>query len=543
MLQEFSQTRWDVLVVGTGMGGATLGYALARAGKRVLFCEKGRSYLAGDPGLRGDFAEAFLSRPESEGPADAIVLARAGRWWDPIEDRSGRRARRYIPFIGAGTGGSSALYGMVLERFYPEDFTPARNYPAAEAGNLPEAWPITYEELRPYYRAAEALYRVRGELDPLRADRLDPLLPSPPSVTGAAQELFDFLRGKGLHPYRLPLACELVPDCLGCQGFLCPKDCKNDSARICLVPALKQHGARLLDECRVERLEASREAVTGVVCSRRGERHTLRAETVVLAAGALETPGLLLRSTSADWPNGLANASGLVGRNLMRHYIDLYAVFLKNPDGLGSGLKELAFNDYYRGDGLKAGTVQAFGALPPARFLVAGLEKDLRGGGKGWLVPLLRMAGPFLRRYLGRQFARSLLLATIVEDRPHPENRVGPAADRTGLVLEYRVRDFEQGRIRAMRQRMAQTLKPYRFMLLKQAENNDRIAHACGTCRFGADPRTSVLDAANRAHGIRNLYVVDGSFFPSSAGTNPGLTIAANALRVADRIGSGEPRP
>jgi choline dehydrogenase-like flavoprotein len=537
MTREFTQTRWDVLVVGTGMGGATLGYALARAGKRVLFCEKGRSHLADDKALRGNFAEAYLEHPEREDAAQAAVLARAGRWLDRIEDRSSRRARHYVPFIGSGTGGSSALYGMALERFFPEDFTPAQNHPEA-AADLPEAWPIRYEDLRPYYRAAEALFGVRGEVDPLRPEQLDPL-PPPPPLTGAAQELYDFLRLKGLHPYRLPMACERVAGCLGCQGYLCPKDCKRDSGSVCLAPALQQHGAKLLDECRVLRLEADREAVVGVVCLHRGESLTLRADTVVLAAGALETPSLLLRSTSADWPAGLANQSGLVGRNLMRHYVDLYAVFLKNPDGLGTGLKELAFNDLYRAGTQKLGTVQSFGALPPAPLLVAGMEKDLRNGAAPWLVPFFKLAKPFLRRYLARQLGRALILASVVEDLPYADNRVGPAEDGHSLVLEYRLRDSEMARIRAAREQIGGILKPYRFMLLKQAENNERIAHACGTCRFGTDPRRSVLDAANRAHGLRNLYVVDSSFFPSSAGINPALTIAANALRVADRIAAG----
>ena len=219
----------------------TLGHALARAGKRVLFCEKGRSRLGDDPILGGNFAEMFFDRPEVPAAKHAEVLARAGRWWDLIEDRSGPRTRSYIPFIGAGSGGSSALYGMALERFYPQDFTPRRHYPEGDGADLPEAWPISYEDLRPYYRAAEALYRVRGGTDPLRAEHLDPL-PAPPPMTGTGHELSAFLQAKGRHPYRLPQACEHVPGCLGCQGFLCPNRCKNDSARICLEPSVKDHG-------------------------------------------------------------------------------------------------------------------------------------------------------------------------------------------------------------------------------------------------------------------------------------------------------------
>jgi choline dehydrogenase-like flavoprotein len=424
---------------------------------------------------------------------------------------------------------------MALERFYSEDFTPRRNYPPEIGANLPETWPITYEELRPHYQAAEALFRVRGQIDPLRARQLDPLL-SPAPMNEASRELFSFLQQKGCHPYQMPAACEALPGCLSCQGFLCPRECKNDSSRICLRPALEQHGAQLLDECRVVRLEATRNKVTGVACVRGEEEGVLRADRVVLAAGALETPCLLLRSISSDWPQGLANDSGLVGRNFMRHFVDLYPVFLRSPEGLGSGAKQLAFNDFYLHDSGKLGTVQAFGALPPPAVLVAELEKSLHEGRAFWLAPLFRFARPILRGYLGKQFSRALILASVMEDLPDPENQVKPAKEGPGIVLCYRLSAFEKARIRSLRQKMADILKPYRCMLLKQAENTERLAHACGTCRFGLDPRTSVLDATNRAHGLSNLYVVDSSFFPSSGGINPALTIAANALRVADRI-------
>lgn len=163
---------------------------------------------------------------------------------------------------------------------------------------------------------------------------------------------------KGYYPYHLPLACEYVPDCKCCQGYLCDRNCKNDSARICLEPALTKFGAQLLDECEVLRLEATRKEVTGVVCHWRQRQLTLRAPLVVLAAGALATPGILLNSRSSEWPGGLANASGMVGRNLMRHYVDLYAILPKTHQRTSLGFKELAFNDFYVADKAKFGTVQ-----------------------------------------------------------------------------------------------------------------------------------------------------------------------------------------
>jgi choline dehydrogenase-like flavoprotein len=529
---------WDVLVVGTGMGGATLGFALAKGGKSVLFCERGRSHFNGETVLNGNFAETFFETPDVPRLKHQATLVRSGRYPDEVADTSNSNVRRFIPFIGTGTGGSSALYGMALERFFPADFTPRRNYPDAGDSTLPDEWPFGYDDLRPYYEAAEKLYRVRGSPDPCRHGDLHTLLLPPPPLSAAAAELAEFLRGKGLHPYQLPKACEDVPDCLGCQGFLCPRECKNDSSRICLKPALAQYGAQLLDECEVLRFEATREAITGVRCSRRGEEFTLRARVVVLAAGALETPRLLLASSSPEWPQGLANNSGLVGRNLMRHFIDLYAISPHTDQEVPAHLKELAFNDFYLGEGRKGGTVQSFGALPPAPVLVAGMEEDMRHSSFRWAARLFHLASPVLKPLFRRLLSRKIIFASIVEDLPYQDNRVALAApaDKARLVLEYRINEHERMRIAAFRNKLNEVFRSYRVMVIKQAENNERIAHACGTCRAGHDPRTSVLDAWNRAHGLSNLYVADTSFFPSSGGTNPALTIAANALRVADHL-------
>jgi choline dehydrogenase-like flavoprotein len=529
---------WDVLVVGTGMGGATLGFALARAGKSVLFCERGPAFFDRAATLRGNFAETFFDAPDVPRLKHHDTLCRAGRYADEVADTSAARTRRFIPFIGSGTGGSSALYGMALERFFPADFAPRRHHPDAGDSTLPEEWPFSYDDLRPYYEAAERLYDVKGTPDPCRAGPPAVLLPPPP-LSAAASELSEFLRGQGLHPYQLPKACESLPECQSCQGFLCPRECKNDSARVCLKPALAQYGAELLDECEVQRLEATRDAVTAVHCSRRGEEFALRADIVVLAAGALETPRLLLASSSPEWPHGLANDSGLVGRNLMRHYIDLYAVAPHTAGEVQGHLKELAFNDYYLGDGAKGGTVQSFGALPPAPILAAGMEEDMRHGAFRWAAPLFRLAKPLLRPLLRSLLSGRVIFASILEDLPYADNRVALPApgEPARLAIEYRISDHERGRIAAFRRIVSEIFRPYRVMAIKQAENNERIAHACGTCRAGHDPRASVLDAFNRAHGLANLYVVDASFFPSSGGTNPALTIAANALRVADHLG------
>lgn len=523
-LDEIQHRRWDYLIVGTGVGGATLGHRLAKAGKKVLFVEKGRSsFLHGDA-LLGTYAELNFPRLEAPSARYAAQLARAGRCYEEVRDGQ----RSFVPFIGCGDGGSSALYGMAMERFFPADFEPAKHFADTSASTVPAAWPIGYEELAPYYDQAEQLYRVRGGRDPLRPAAPDLLPPVPISPRNA--EMLAHFQGRGLHPYRLPQACESVPGCECCQGYLCARNCKNDAGRICLQPAVREYGATLLDECEAMRLEADADRVAGVLCRRQGQTFTLRADHVVLAAGALMTPALLLRSTSAHWPQGVANASGLVGRNLMRHAVDLYLVFTRQKGE--NRFKEVGLSDFYEAQGNKLGTLQSFGLLPPAPILGVSMAQDV-GHAAPWALPVFRLAQPLLQGLLRGLFDRGVLLAAIMEDLPYADNRVVPGPP---LGIDYRLRARDQARLTTFRAQVAQALKPYRFLALHQAEKNTMVAHACGTCRFGEDPGASVLDPNNRAHGIENLYVVDSSFFPSSGGTNPALTIAANALRVANHL-------
>jgi len=535
---DAENTEWDVIIVGTGMGGSTLGHALAQAGKKVLFCEQG--IFTGTPATaRGRYAESLFDRPEVPQPKHCNILRKSGRWMEDIEDASLTRPRTFIPFMGSGGGGSSALYGMALERFFPYDFTPKENYDDATESTLPERWPITYEELEPYYSKAEKLYRLRGTVDPLRGEDQFTSYLQPPPLSPPAHELYQFLMNRGFHPYRLPLACEHVTGCDCCQGYLCARECKNDSARICLVPALEQFGAQLLDECEVLKLEADKKSVTRVVCSYRDQRILLRGALIVLAAGALRSPAILLNSASPAWPNGLANESGLVGKNLMRHLIDIYVVSPKTTRK-HSSFKEMAFNDFYRIDKEKFGSVQSFGAMPPTEMITATLEQELAESTLPFAAPLFHFFRPVVDFALSRFFAGKTILASILEDLPYKNNQVtitkSPDSDRPRLSFKYHLTDYDKRRIERFRKHVRAALKSYRVFLIKQAENNERIAHACGTCRFGSDPQISVLNPFNRAHDLTNLYVVDASFFPSSSGINPALTIAANALRVADFI-------
>lgn len=529
------QRFWDVVIVGTGMGGATLGFALAQSGYSVLFCEKGRSHRSGDgisSPLRGLYAEQYFPEPAAPSAKHKSILERCGRAYDYLEDQSAKSPQAFIPFIGCGTGGSSALYGMALERFSSADFKPGeafRNHPLLKQSSLPECWPVSYEEFIPYYAAAELLYQVKpakhgGE------------------ITAASHEIFKHFEQQGLCPYRLPMACQYVSECThDCQSFLCRTDCKQDSSTVALQPAIEKYGAQLLENCEVHNIITDRNQVNSIEADWNGVPIRLRARVFILAAGALETPCLLLNSANDAWPRGVANDSGLVGKNLMRHYVDLYGVRVPQAQGLLGNTKEIASNYFYFYDGEKLGTIQSFGTMLPPSIVVSELQKEASAGPLSFLGTLIKWTRPILEYILEKKFSHSLLLATLLEDLPFEQNFVRPPSSSEkarGLrwVLEYRIPKAERVRIQKFRNIMKEILKPYPYDLIKQAENNARIAHVCGTCRFGEDPRTSVLDRNNQAHGLRNLYVVDASFFPSSGGINPALTIAANALRVAEHL-------
>ncbi|MDG4666786.1 GMC family oxidoreductase [Mycobacterium sp. 236(2023)] len=530
---EAERVAWDVIVVGAGMGGGVLGHRLAQGGRKVLFVEKGRSTLPGVPGtIRAAVPE--LAEPSAARSAATYydALSRAGRSTDEVEDVSRHFPKRFVPFIGSGTGGSSALYGMVCERFFARDFTPRENFTDPGESTVPEAWPVSYRDMAPWYSEAEKLLGVRGQPDPLRpeAGRLN--LPAAPPFSADNQPLVDYLTRRGMHPYHLPMACEYTDDCVTCQTYLCDRSCKNDAARACIEPAIAEYGAHLLTQCRVVGLDADTRLVRRVICEHHSGTVVLSGKVVVLAAGALATPVLLLDSRSGDWPNGVANGSDQVGRNLMRHLLDPIEIWPGTDSAITGANKEIGLNDFYFFQGQKFGTVQSFGAIPPMEWMIN------RPGPQG---RALRLISPIVRQIYERFFTGGLVLAAMMEDLPYLDNRVLPSArpsrdGRQRMRIRYRLHDNEIERHAEFLRLFKEMLAPFRTRVLGSGRQNSNLGHVCGTCRFGSDPKNSVLNAQNRAHELDNLYVVDTSFFPSSAGLNPSLTVAANSLRVAEHI-------
>jgi choline dehydrogenase-like flavoprotein len=515
---------WDVIVIGTGMGGSTIGYELARRGRRVLFLEKGKM-LHGEPEASGD------ARPGT----DAVIEARlrVGRWPKPLQGRTTFGETAFIAPWGCGSGGSTALYGAQLERFAPADFEPRAHFPDVPDANLPERWPISHAELVPYYRIAEAVFRVRGTQDPLNLDPKASLLPPPP-LSDRDQFFQGSFRALGLHPYRSHVGFDYSSGCRECLD-LCLRGCKSDAAAVCLMPALTMHGAHILPECEVLELVADRSRVNAVRARWRGQEIRVSAKVIVLAAGSWMTPVLLMNSRSPAWPDGLANRSGQVGRNLMLHTSDFVAIDPRTRYLDDGPSRTLSLNDFYIDDGEKLGTLQSLGVpgVLNAPFILSYLQ-SVEDKSPAWWRTFAHPFLPLVAQVMPRVLRRASMFVTIVEDLPYQDNHVYPDTTAlNGMRFAYRYTTELVKRNRRLRKRLAATLSPqHRVFIVTGGQNNINYGHVCGTCRFGDDNRTSVLDRNNRAHDVDNLYVADASFFPSSGGTNPSLTVAANALRV-----------
>jgi choline dehydrogenase-like flavoprotein len=435
--------------------------------------------------------------------------------------------------MGTGTGGSTNLYAAQLERMYPEDFEPKKNYPDDTQSSLPERWPIPYEEIVPYYRAAEKLFGVSGTPDPLNPDPDISLIPPPP-LSDRDQDIFDSFEELGLHPYRAHAGFRHFDGCSECGARLCPLGCKRDAGTVALLPALESHGAKLLTDCEVVRFEALADCIETVHCRIDGQDHKLRARIVVLAAGAYLSPKLLLDSQSRDWPEGLANRSGAVGRNLMLHATDFFTIRPRRPLSDEGPLKAISVNDFYIHNGVKLGTFQSMGiAVTPGTILFYLRRRALLGGRlrRTLMKPFLRL----ITAVAGSYYRGATLFASNVEDLPYWNNRI-TSDGGDGMRFEYSYPKELVERTRMMRTLIKSTLGKRHNTRVVSDKFNLNWGHVCGTCRFGSDPTSSVLDHNCRAHDVANLYVTDASFFPSSAGINPSLTIAANALRVADAI-------
>jgi choline dehydrogenase-like flavoprotein len=488
---------YDIVIIGSGAGGGTMAHALSQTPARILIVE------------RGDFIPQEDENWDPEAVWKHLRYQTRERWIDAD-------GREFQPYSHYNVGGNSKFWGAVLYRLRREDF---QEVPHAEG--VSPAWPIDYDTLAPFYDQAERLYQVHGEAgdDPTEPPRQPYPYPAVPHAPGMAK-IVERLKSFGLHPSPLPLGlldgCTL---CNTCNSFACRVHAKSESDVCCVRPALQRSNVTLWTNALARRLvtDDSGTRVVAAEVERNGETVRVESRLFVVACGAVNSATLLLRSSNAAHPRGLANSSGLVGRRYMAHLATMMQGFhpFRRNDTVFQ--KTVAVNDYYlrgpRGD-YPLGQIQSQGRTHAvmAQTVVP------------W-IPLWAYAA---------WVARGVDWLVMSEDLPDPQNRVSLEANGQ-TRLHYRPNN-----LKAHRELVAETarlLKRLGFWAVVTHSHGARnTTHQCGTLVFGTDPRTSVLDPYCRTHDVDNLFVVDASFFPSSAAVNPALTIAAQALRVAEHI-------
>jgi choline dehydrogenase-like flavoprotein len=509
--------RYDVIIIGSGAGGGTLAHRLAPTGKKILIIE------------RGD----WLPREARNWSVDEVF--RANRYITP-DTWMLPNGKSFQPQVHYFVGGATKMFGAALYRLRKQDFGEMRHF-----DGLSPAWPISYDELEPYYANAEQLYQVHGERgrDPTEPPASGPYPAPPVSNEPRIQKLFDDMTTAGYHPFPAPSAVMLneanppYSACIRCQtcdGFPCLTHAKCDAEVIAVRPALEHANVTLLRNAKAVKLETNPagNAVDGVIVEVEGALQRFAADIVVVSCGAANSAALLLRSASDQHPTGLANGSDQVGRNYMFHNSQaVLALSLAPNDTMFQ--KTLALNDFYFGmDGFPypMGNIQMIGKTLPGMYRA---EK-----------PLLTALAPGWALDEVSRHALDFWLTT--EDLPDPNNRVTvDSEDR--LTLAYTPNNQVPTRklYEKLRSMLSEIGLSTQHILTRDIYMQSDIplagcAHQAGTCRFGDDPKTSVLDRDCKAHQLDNLYVVDTSFFVSIGAVNPSLTAIANALRVGDHL-------
>ncbi len=485
----------DVAIIGSGMGGATLAAGLAPTGAQIVILERGQVL------------------PDSPDARDARAIFQRGVY-RPKETWLDGAGAPFNPGNYYYVGGNTKFYGAVLIRYRSQDFAAAELDEGATPG-----WPFPYEEMEPWYCRAEALYQVRGAIgeDPTEPKHSAPYPHAPVSDEPAIAKVRDRLKRVGLNPFSLPLGVDIEAWLKRAptpwDAFPDTRGGKMDAETCGLKTALAHPNVELRVGAQAKRilLEPDGKRVRGVEYAQDGETRRLTAKLVAVCAGAVNSAALLLQSREG----GLANSSDAVGRHFMNH--NASAVLAIDPRTINDSVyqKTLGLNDFYLDDGRsgRLGNVQLLGRVT-APILKANITR----------VP---------EWALGVLSRRSVDWYAMSEDLPNPESRVTVDGERIRL-------DWKRSNLSSHRElvrRLSERLKAAGYpIVLARAFDRRTPSHQCGTVRIGLDPASAPLDPTCRAWDHPNLYIVDGSFLPTSAAVNPALTIAAQALRVADHI-------
>ncbi len=504
---------FDYIIIGSGAGGGTIAKIVAEAGKQILILERGN----------------FLPQEKENWDSEAVFMENRYHTSETWKDKDNID---FHPGTGYWVGGNTKVFGAALFRLREKDFEELQ-YPD---GISPE-WPLKYKDFEPFYDKAEQLFDVHGKafIDPTEPHRsIDFPYPAVKDEDNIAK-IRQSLQNYGLQPFDIPLGIKLNEadrknslclKCNTCDGYPCMVHAKADSDINCIRKIQNLPNVTLKINAHVERLltDTSGNKITGVETTIDDQKQIFSAETVIVSCGAINSAALLLRSANEHHPNGLSNKNGLVGRNFMKHKnaAMLAMTFHENPTKFQ---KTFAVHDFYFGDeehDFPLGSIQLMGKSDKYNVKA---ESPVPG------VPLL-VTDEMAKHSVDWWFT--------TEDLPSSENRVLWKDNQIHLLYyENNEKPFQ-----LLIQKFSKILKeigdhvgfiPESLNISKRIDITG-VAHQVGTLRFGIDPETSVLDIHCKTHEIDNLYVVDGSFFPSSGAVNPSLTIIANAIRVGEYL-------
>ncbi|HZZ35209.1 MAG TPA: GMC family oxidoreductase, partial [Caulobacteraceae bacterium] len=472
-------SHFDIIVIGSGAGGATLAQRLAPTGKSILILERGQ----------------HLPREAENWNPRAVFIQNRYRTSEKWYDRAGHP---FSPTMNYWVGGNTTFYGGALLRLRSGDFKQTQH-----AGGVSPAWPIRLSDLAPYYDEAESLWQVHGQRgeDPTEAGDEPPYAyPAIRHDPGIAA-LKSHWENQGWRPFSLPLAVRIDETnpvssicikCKTCGGYPCLLKAKCDARTVAVEPMLGLPNVTLLTGRKAVRLEtdASGRTVTAVVCETDDGEERWSGDIVVAAAGAVNTAVLLLASANAAHPEGLANGSGQVGRNYMFHTLSAMVTMTASHCDI-TFPKTLAVNDFYWNDP-RGGFDWPMGHIQMLEYMSG---QTLEGEVSEWLPPAFipdRLAGAFA--------ARMLSMLVISEDLPDPDNRVRRGADGR-IFVDYTHNNLpgHQRLVKALDASLdgfvdhAHPISQHHFQMSSLLPLYG-TAHQCGTARFGVDPKSSVLD-------------------------------------------------
>ena len=506
---------YDVIIIGTGAGGGTMAHALASTGKKILMLERG----------------SFLPKERENWDTQEIFTKRRYQARESWHYSKNDKTERFDPMIHYWVGGNTKMYGAALFRLREKDFQEVKHYEG-----ISPAWPIDYRDLAPYYSKAESLYCVHGErnTDPTEPPSQEPYPFAPLAHEPRVKQLKEDLERLGYKPFPLPMGVSLPQDTSNSvapvslslfDGYPDPTESKADAYVSTVKPALEHSNVEILTNHLVDKFETdpSGNVVTAVHTWHADELKRYTADIVVLAAGAANSAAIMLRSYSDKHSNGLANSSGLVGRNYMSHNNATFIAISKEPNE-SKFQKTLTLSDFYFGTDdwpYPMGLIQMLGKVDAELMHFESPE------------PLGGMSYEEMAKHSVDFWLQS-------EDLPSLDNRV--TLNKQGeMVLHYQQNNLEAHKRLTEKLRSLlgyigchEHMIPMDYYLGTKSPFN--LAHQCGTMRFGTDTKTSVLDVHCKAHELDNLYVADASFFVSAGAVNPSLTIIANSLRVAEHI-------